>query len=228
MPVLCLLLLSAQAHAFYNPMEGRWLSRDPIEEAGGANVCGFTGNDPASRWDVLGKIFEGGEWPMPPNRVDPPSGPFSTCRIAVQCGTARFHGIPVGTHCGLVLDVGNGSQYAFNGSGGTSNRRDLTTPPDQTEPIGAFVSMDPSYCECIFSNIKPWNDRKVPRNNECANSNWNLKCALKKCNLEVEWGNQRKPIGFDCSECSKYGFRAMRDRDVRCCVEWRDKPCPDE
>ncbi|MFC4995056.1 RHS repeat-associated core domain-containing protein [Rubritalea tangerina] len=38
----------------YNPTLGRWLSRDPIEEAGGINLYGFVGNDPVGRWDELG------------------------------------------------------------------------------------------------------------------------------------------------------------------------------
>jgi RHS repeat-associated protein len=33
---------------------GKWLSRDPIEEKGGANLYGFVGNDPVNRWDMLG------------------------------------------------------------------------------------------------------------------------------------------------------------------------------
>ena len=33
---------------------GRWLNRDPINEAGGLNLYGFVGNDPVNRWDYLG------------------------------------------------------------------------------------------------------------------------------------------------------------------------------
>jgi RHS repeat-associated protein len=32
-----------------NPLTGRWLSRDPIEEAGGVNLYGFVGNDGSQR-----------------------------------------------------------------------------------------------------------------------------------------------------------------------------------
>jgi RHS repeat-associated protein len=37
-----------------NPLTGRWVSRDPIEEEGGVNLYGFVGNDGVGRWDVLG------------------------------------------------------------------------------------------------------------------------------------------------------------------------------
>ena len=38
----------------YNPSMGRFISRDPIGEAGGLNLYGFVGNDPVNRWDYLG------------------------------------------------------------------------------------------------------------------------------------------------------------------------------
>ena len=40
---------------YYNPTTGRWISRDPIGEAGGINLYGFVGNDPVSRVDPDGR-----------------------------------------------------------------------------------------------------------------------------------------------------------------------------
>jgi RHS repeat-associated protein len=37
-----------------NPLTGRWVSRDPIEEAGGVNLYGFVGNDGVNKGDRLG------------------------------------------------------------------------------------------------------------------------------------------------------------------------------
>jgi RHS repeat-associated protein len=37
-----------------NPLTGRWVSRDPIEEEGGVNLYGFLGNNPTDSWDYLG------------------------------------------------------------------------------------------------------------------------------------------------------------------------------
>ncbi len=42
---------------FYSPSQGRWLSRDPIEETGGVNLYGFVGNDPINQQDLLGLIL---------------------------------------------------------------------------------------------------------------------------------------------------------------------------
>lgn len=42
------------ARAYYNPQTGRWLSRDPIAERGGANVYGFVLNSPNNFVDPHG------------------------------------------------------------------------------------------------------------------------------------------------------------------------------
>ena len=41
-------------YRWYDPLTGRWPSRDPIEEEGGVNLYGFVGNNPLSLIDVLG------------------------------------------------------------------------------------------------------------------------------------------------------------------------------
>ena len=39
---------------YYNPVTGRWISRDPIGEDGGLNLYGFVGNDPVNDADYIG------------------------------------------------------------------------------------------------------------------------------------------------------------------------------
>lgn len=41
-------------HRYYEPRNGRFINRDPIEESGGLNLYGFCGNNGINRWDVLG------------------------------------------------------------------------------------------------------------------------------------------------------------------------------
>ena len=43
----------------YDPVNGRWLSRDPLGEAGGIHLNGFLGNDPVNRNDELGLSWLG-------------------------------------------------------------------------------------------------------------------------------------------------------------------------
>ncbi len=38
----------------YSPKQGRFINRDPIEEAGGVNLYAFTENDPVNQTDILG------------------------------------------------------------------------------------------------------------------------------------------------------------------------------
>jgi RHS repeat-associated protein len=46
--------VTVYGYRWYDPVTGRWPSRDPIEEDGGVNLYGFVGNDGVVRWDYLG------------------------------------------------------------------------------------------------------------------------------------------------------------------------------
>ncbi len=41
-------------YRYYDPITGRWPSRDPIEEVGGVNLYAFIGNHAMNNWDLLG------------------------------------------------------------------------------------------------------------------------------------------------------------------------------
>ena len=43
-------------YRYYDVELGRWLSRDPIGEYGGENLCGFVANNPIYWWDYLGWV----------------------------------------------------------------------------------------------------------------------------------------------------------------------------
>ena len=43
---------------YYNPFDGRWLSKDPIGERGGLNLYAFCGNNAVNTWDRWGQIYE--------------------------------------------------------------------------------------------------------------------------------------------------------------------------
>lgn len=50
--------LGREAQAFYHPSTGRWLSRDPIGEAGGMSLTAFAGNNGVNDVDALGLFIE--------------------------------------------------------------------------------------------------------------------------------------------------------------------------
>jgi RHS repeat-associated protein len=54
-PVEPLTGLYYYGYRWYDPMTGRWPSRDPIEEEGGLNLYGFVGNNGVCKWDLLGQ-----------------------------------------------------------------------------------------------------------------------------------------------------------------------------
>ncbi len=45
-------------YRYYDPASTKWLSRDPLGEAGGVNLTAFCRNDPVNRWDALGLLSE--------------------------------------------------------------------------------------------------------------------------------------------------------------------------
>lgn len=51
-------------YRYYNPSTGRWLNRDPIEEAGGKNIYEFVRNSPVDQYDLLGRCGPGGRGPQ--------------------------------------------------------------------------------------------------------------------------------------------------------------------
>ena len=58
---------TSYGYRFYDPLTGRWPSRDPIEENGGLNHYGFLGNDSINSVDLLGT--EEAPWNRP-DRTD--------------------------------------------------------------------------------------------------------------------------------------------------------------
>lgn len=46
--------MAEYGYRYYSAEMGRWLGRDPLFEAGGANLYGFVSNGGVNRWDVLG------------------------------------------------------------------------------------------------------------------------------------------------------------------------------
>jgi RHS repeat-associated protein len=46
--------VAVYGYRYYDPVTGRWPSRDPIEEQGGMNLYGFVGNDSLNLLDIMG------------------------------------------------------------------------------------------------------------------------------------------------------------------------------
>lgn len=75
-----LLYQSFNAHAFYDPNLGRWITRDPIGESGGQNLYQFVYNNPLSYVDPdgqqgIGVILQPPPIVPPPRLMLPPPPP---------------------------------------------------------------------------------------------------------------------------------------------------------
>ena len=77
----------------YDPQTGRWLSSDPIEEAGGLNFYGYVGNNPVNAVDLLGLYIYPPDFvgPLRPGDSRMPTGPpgASVDRNMIEAG-GRF------------------------------------------------------------------------------------------------------------------------------------------
>jgi RHS repeat-associated protein len=61
-------------YRFYDPVTGRWINRDPIEESGGVNLYGFVESDSPNQYDLLGfqSLQLNEENPLRPNPLPLP------------------------------------------------------------------------------------------------------------------------------------------------------------
>jgi uncharacterized protein RhaS with RHS repeats len=69
-------------YRYYDPVTGRWPSRDPIEERGGVSLYGFVGNDCLNKWDILG---------LAPERNNPSGKMTDLNPDAAECNCFRAY-----------------------------------------------------------------------------------------------------------------------------------------
>jgi hypothetical protein len=97
------LTATEECSAFYSPSTGRWLSRDPVGEAGGKNIYGFIGGSPVNGHDRLG-LAASGPTPAPKCTKD-------TCRSAAD---AIENGKDSDPYIKTLVDYLRGRKCAFD------------------------------------------------------------------------------------------------------------------
>jgi RHS repeat-associated protein len=75
-------------YRYYDPVTGRWPSRDPIGEIGGLNLYSFVNNKSTLQFDVLGLIEVPFSWKCKCSIV----GGCGCCGNIINCGAARGEG----------------------------------------------------------------------------------------------------------------------------------------
>ena len=72
-------------YRYYDPITGRWLNRDPLNERGGKNIYSFVGNTPTSRFDKLGLL----KFTTTDDIFVDPGNP-ATATKSIPCGTVTL------------------------------------------------------------------------------------------------------------------------------------------
>ena len=78
-------------YRYYDPVTGRWISRDPIQERGGVNLYGFVRNDGIDRWDILGRAEDKCKCPCEDPGVKAKMAGASAGGVVVCCNGKKYH-----------------------------------------------------------------------------------------------------------------------------------------
>jgi RHS repeat-associated protein len=110
-------------YRYYDPLTGRWPSRDPIEERGGINLYGFVSNTSLNMIDYLGMLVESSSFGAGFASVD-----FS---ISMSCTEASLLDIQVTAYSAILL-IG----YEWDVSGNVINEVPTATTNECTTDDG--------------------------------------------------------------------------------------------
>jgi RHS repeat-associated protein len=131
-------------HRYYDPMIGRFINKDPIEEAGGINLYGFVLNDAINHWDYLGNLDGDSDTVYNFSGADDPGG--DNGQLIDSSGMEKDTG-NIGDGAAGAPDLGansSGSTAADNSSSPTANN---PANPSTTSATAAAtdkpVMMDP-------------------------------------------------------------------------------------
>ncbi len=166
----------------YSPRLGRWMSRDPIQEAGGKNVCSFVKNRAVNTYDPHGLRvgFPCGHPSLPPCPPPPPTLPDAgqCCRDAKARGDHISGGRP--SAGGVICCDGKKVACAWVNHTGDANR-----------DVGVDIVIDciTEHEEDHFDDVRcwpgcsyrpQWRWFKDPNKEECKAYNVELACLKRR------------------------------------------------
>jgi RHS repeat-associated protein len=143
-------------YRYYDPVTGRWPSRDPIAEEGGMNLYGFVDNNPIKYFDVLGldvwventTSVNGFHKRICVTTWDGPydAEPTSTSGYDVCCVGGKWYK-KSGKYC-ISFGVDNGTNGSSTGSGGGTPN----TPGDDAAFPPGFGPADADGDGVVYSD----------------------------------------------------------------------------
>lgn len=172
-------------YRYYDPVTGRWPSRDPIEEEGGLNLYGFVGNEPISWVDFLG-LRQGAQRPSK-NRAGQ--------------GTSDWGGPATG---GGKRGLTDGPKYGWwggkNWSGGEDGDKDPVDSSDE-----CYKEHDTCYGKCpeitCPSRSAKGKSQATARRKCLKDCDKELKKCLSKLDVDPKkWPRPPKPGNEDAAD----------------------------
>ena len=153
--------INIYGYRYYDPLTGRWPSRDPIGERGGVNLYGFVGNDGVDWWDYLGGSYVRKQTPnLTVHAVAHEAGKAALIKAESDLLTNRAAGkgvpsIPLeyGGRICKKCDIVDGKEvityYATTEPGRS---------PDKVSPgaAGEYVATDISKCLGVDVHVALW------------------------------------------------------------------------
>ena len=132
-------------YRYYDPVTGRWPSRDPIEERGGVNLYASVNNDGLNQWDYLGLSRAGEEFAN--------GSVTCTCDLIYEC-------VPIDEDdsdcCGDVLEgSGNATERYVKSIGREEKKNRAEAEKAATIAAAKKAEEDAGNCpeKCVKWNI---------------------------------------------------------------------------
>jgi len=224
-------------YRFYDPVNGRWINRDPIEEEGGINLYMIADNDPANRFDTDGRqLFMANPVTAPlSGLIRPWAGPYANSPGQGYLNPPQF--TPPLT---IIPDATSGSDALPNSSRADptprgpyqipekmpNNPKNLPKPKrSQKEEKEANDDHEDYKDDC--DEDRQDKSQKNPENNKklsaCERARIKLKrlerCADKREAWDDKWFPGRHPQNI--WESKRRYNKALEDYKKEC-----EKPCP--
>ncbi|TWT45273.1 tRNA(Glu)-specific nuclease WapA precursor [Phycisphaerae bacterium RAS1] len=119
---------------YYDPRLGRWISRDPIGEAGGDSLVSYCQNQPSTLFDPIGLDI----WAVDPPPRDPKANQYCSKRYG-DCSTIAAGGWRLfTTKKGRVVCICGG--YKYTPLGGFAKKRGISWPACCAAAFGSCVA----------------------------------------------------------------------------------------
>lgn len=147
-------------YRYYDPVTGRWPSRDPIGERGGINLCSFVRNDGVNELDILGLCsiivrgdhgFDNGRDVR--GRVCNGNIGFKNTMCYVGCGANLHNEIANAFGGGVACPPRNENEEDILGYSKTASQLRTAVEASKKDAVGKCLK-EPKCCETVTVSVE--------------------------------------------------------------------------